>query len=185
MLNRVAAPRHWNLAVQLSCDWGASNIAAAKEAEAEQKRGDKTAKAKEARAQKEQKAKEKAEKAENKAKEKAEKTEKKAKGKAEKAQAAAAASLAAACGGWSKGTLAPCRSNKTGSTVVCLCVRWLGSLPPGVRVVPLTLSSSGTSASSRGGSNILFFRWGPASSCSTPEWGACFYFKGEQLCCCF
>ena len=25
MINRVAAPRHWNLAVQLSCDWGASN----------------------------------------------------------------------------------------------------------------------------------------------------------------
>ena len=87
MLNRVAAPRHWNLAVQPSCDWGASNIAAAKEAEAEQI-------AKEARAQKEQKAKEKAEKAENKEKEKAEKAEKKAKEKAEKAQAAAA-SLAA------------------------------------------------------------------------------------------
>lgn len=95
MLNRVAAPRHWNLAVQLSCDWGASNIAAAKEAEAEQKREDKAAKAKEARAQKEQKAKEKAEKPENKAKEKAEKAEKKAKEKAEKAKAAAAASLAA------------------------------------------------------------------------------------------
>ena len=25
MINRVAALRHWNLAVQLSCDWGASN----------------------------------------------------------------------------------------------------------------------------------------------------------------
>jgi membrane protein involved in colicin uptake len=81
--------------VQISCDWGASNIAAAKEAEAEQKREDKAAKAKEARAKKEQKAKEKAEKADNKAKETAEKAEKKAKRKAEKTQAAAAASLAA------------------------------------------------------------------------------------------
>ena len=26
MINRVAAPRHWNLAVQLSCDWGASKV---------------------------------------------------------------------------------------------------------------------------------------------------------------
>jgi len=95
MLNRVAAPRHWNLAVQLSCDLGASNFAAAKEAEAEQKRKDKAAKAKEARTKKELKAKQKADKAENKAKETAEKAEKKAKEKAEKTQAAAAASLAA------------------------------------------------------------------------------------------
>ena len=88
LVRRVAAPMHWNLAVSPNCDWGASNIAAAQEAEAKKTREAKAAKVK---AQKEQRAKEKAEKAEKEAKEKAENAKKRAQRKAEKARTAVAA----------------------------------------------------------------------------------------------